>query len=610
MAIVELNKITLYGAVSRKASVIDRLQDLGCVHLVSLAESRDDTSESLSSTDAHQALRYLDSCAKRRRQVRRIKKFNYREVVAETLALANGERDLGDERDELNKAIAELEPWGDFQLPEKGEIGGLRLWFYVLPLLAMEKFAAGAQPDADGDGPAWREASHDHQNAYVVVLSHEEPENVPGKLVKLDPRSLTQLRGRREKVEEQLDELHHRRIGLTRWREQLSEVLDEADDAAARQNAALQTLDRDRVFALQAWAPRDSVDRIRRFTEENGLACTIEPPTEEDEPPTFLENPEWVAGSEALVTFYKTPAYRAWDPSLVTYGSFAIFFAMILADAGYGLVIGLLVAWYWKHMGQSRNGRRFRNVLATIVVCAVGYGVLCGSYFGFEPAPDSFLGRVRILDAASQQVMMPLTMILGVIHLSLAHLVMAWLNAGRAIALGSLGWVAVMIGATAGGVGATANLDQAMAGTLTHVGAGLLIGGLVAVFLFSSERPLLSFSPKNHLLRILDGLQALTGVSGLFGDVLSYLRLFALGLSSAKLAATFNSLAQDAWNNAGFGVIGAIGILLLGHTLNLLLGIMSGVVHGLRLNCIEFFKWSLPNEGYLFSTFAKKGKEI
>ena len=204
---------------------------------------------------------------------------------------------------------------------------------------------------------------------------------------------------------------------------------------------------------------------------------------------------------------------------------------------------------------------------------------------------------------------MPLTIVVGVIHLSLANLALSWVKAGRASALGSLGWVAVMAGATAGGIGLMADVDPRVAEPLTRVGAGLLIGGLAAVFLFSSERPILSLSLKNHLLRLADGFQAITGLSGLFGDVLSYLRLFALGLSSAKLAETFNSLAQDAWDKAGFGVIGAIGILLLGHTLNLLLGIMSGVVHGLRLNCIEFFKWGLPEEGYLFTAFAKKGKE-
>ena len=79
-------------------------------------------------------------------------------------------------------------------------------------------------------------------------------------------------------------------------------------------------------------------------------------------------------------------------------------------------------------------------------------------------------------------------------------------------------------------------------------------------------------------------------------------------MAGAKLSETFNGLGAGAWHKAGFGVIVAIGIVVLGHSLNLALSIMSGVVHGLRLNCIEFYKWGLPEEGYLFQAFAKKAK--
>ena len=74
-------------------------------------------------------------------------------------------------------------------------------------------------------------------------------------------------------------------------------------------------------------------------------------------------------------------------------------------------------------------------------------------------------------------------------------------------------------------------------------------------------------------------------------------------------AETFNGLSREAWDSAGFGVILAIAIALIGHLLNLILSIMSGAIHGLRLNCIEFFKWSLPEDGFMFSAFAKKGKQ-
>jgi V/A-type H+-transporting ATPase subunit I len=111
---------------------------------------------------------------------------------------------------------------------------------------------------------------------------------------------------------------------------------------------------------------------------------------------------------------------------------------------------------------------------------------------------------------------------------------------------------------------------------------------------------------RSALLWLFDALQGLTNVTRIFGDVLSYLRLFALGLASASLALTFNDLArQVAERMPGLGLLFALLILVVGHVLNLLLSVMSGVVHGLRLNFIEFYNWALLGEGYPFRPFKK-----
>jgi V/A-type H+-transporting ATPase subunit I len=100
----------------------------------------------------------------------------------------------------------------------------------------------------------------------------------------------------------------------------------------------------------------------------------------------------------------------------------------------------------------------------------------------------------------------------------------------------------------------------------------------------------------------------LTRVTAAFGDVLSYLRLFALGLASASLAIAFNNMAAGAWEAVPrVGILAAVAILIIGHSLNLLLAVASGFIHGLRLNVIEFFNWGLPEEGPLFRPFKKKG---
>ena len=111
--------------------------------------------------------------------------------------------------------------------------------------------------------------------------------------------------------------------------------------------------------------------------------------------------------------------------------------------------------------------------------------------------------------------------------------------------------------------------------------------------------------------RLLEGLKASTGITTAVGDVLSYLRLFALGLSSASLAITFNGLANETIDAVpGVGLLLGLGILLLGHVLNIVLAVISGVVHGLRLNLIEFYKWGISDEGSPFNAFRKRKETI
>ena len=126
--------------------------------------------------------------------------------------------------------------------------------------------------------------------------------------------------------------------------------------------------------------------------------------------------------------------------------------------------------------------------------------------------------------------------------------------------------------------------------------------GLLGVLLFSETQGSL-------WKRLLKGLSGLTGISSAFSDALSYLRLFALGLASASLAATFNAMSLQVKEALpGIGILFALLIGLLGHTLNFVLAVASGFIHGLRLNFIEFFRWSISEEGPPFKAFARKEK--
>jgi V/A-type H+-transporting ATPase subunit I len=390
-----------------------------------------------------------------------------------------------------------------------------------------------------------------------------------------------------------MEDLQIERWSLTRWISLLIRNLARADDETARTRAREQALDTGEVFAVKGWVPARDIERLVEFARDEGLACTHADPGPEDSPPVLLENAPAVAPGEDLVGFYQLPGYGDWDPSPVVYVSFALFFAMIIADAAYGAILGLIAFLLWKRMGESASGRRGRRMLAFISVACVVYGVMVGSYFGVTPQEGTLLGRLQVLDATDFGSMMPISVGIGVLQLALANLVNAWGRRGRWSALAPVGWALAMLGGFAVYVG------------FAEGGAAALGVGLGLVFLFTSERPIRR--ALDVPMRVVDGVMALTGVSKAFGDILSYLRLFALGLSSASLALTFNQLGTDIMGEGkGIALLLGLMVLVLGHGLNFILGIVSGVVHGLRLNVIELYNWSVFGEGVPFQAFARQ----
>jgi V/A-type H+-transporting ATPase subunit I len=443
---------------------------------------------------------------------------------------------------------------------------------------------------------AWRVAARDHRFSYVVVVAGDQPANMPVAPTPLPSKSISNLRARLLRVESEMEELDYRRIGLTLYTDKLGESLDEADDRAALDRAALVSLDQSQVFAVQGWAPRARSAALAQFASDRKLALTIEAPEPQDTPPTLLDNPPALSGGEGLVTFYKTPGYSTWDPSIVVFLSFAVFFAMIISDAGYGLLLGLILWATWNRISASG----LRGLMVALVVATIFYGMLVGTYFGLTPAPGSWLAAVHVLDAGNQTLMMLIAIGIGVAHIGCANLLAAWQGRSSLAALSSLGWTFMVFG----GFGALLGKSFAAERMFTVGIAALGLGGLMVLFFSSKEA--FSLVPKLLFHRLVDGLKALTELSKGFGDVLSYLRLFALGLASIKLAEVFNGLAAGAFASKGVWVLVGLFVLLIGHTINFAMGIMSGVVHGLRLNVIEFFNWSLHEEGDRFQAFAKR----
>jgi V/A-type H+-transporting ATPase subunit I len=587
MSIIALDKVTLVGHRDNKDEVLAGLQELGCLHLIPLTAEGEAISATGPSKDAREALRFLAAAPEQRRQVTNPRRFDAAEVEKQSLALQKRLFKLRNRRDFISTRIDNLAAWGDFEFPGVEELGGNRFWFYQVPHHEMKVL--------DNSGLRWEKVKRDNRYAYVIVVSREEPVGMPVPRLHTGGVSRPRLLEQLEAVEIALEDADAERVSLTRWCTLFARALDGLEDSSARAQAAAQTAEVQPVYALQAWAPRESMDELREFAARHTLVVQAVTPDPEEVPPTLFDNAEPLTAGEDLVAFYMTPSYWLWDPSSVVFLSFAVFFGMIVADAGYAALLGLIVLVYRKRMAASAAGRRWRVMLSALAGATGIYGILAGSYFGVTPPPDSLPGVLHVLDLGNFTVMMALSVVIGAAHLAYANVMDGMRYRQWQRGLPSYGWALAILGGLAMWGSMQLENGLLMDSGAVAMGIGLL---LVAVYSGYGEPP---------LKRALSGLTALAAVSGAFGDVLSYLRLFALGLASASLAAAFNDMAADVRQAIpGVGMLFGLLILVLGHALNFLLSVASGFIHGLRLNVIEFFKWGVKEEGNPYRPFARK----
>lgn len=586
MSIVPLKKITIYGCLKDKLEILNGLQALGCMHISSM-HLRDnlldkDVNNFLQTLEA---LKHLNNSPNKLKKIKYSASFDPNAVEKQILHNKKQLEELKNEKDEVERKIKELTPWGNFVLPEPKELSGQKFWFYIIPHQEMKKFNLQAY--------LGKIVQKDNRFNYVVVIAENEPENMPGTQVKLPNESLDLLKVRMDQIEFAIEDVQLERVNLTRWLDLFEKNLFKLEDQASLAQASNQTYDHLPVFALQGWVPATDVEKIKDYAKRNDIALKIEEPSGDQLPPTLLQNQESLKGGEDLISFYMTPSYSLWDPSTTVFFSFAIFFAMIFSDAGYAIILGAILAYFWKSLGKTVTGKKFRNVLLALTIFSFIWGILVGSYFGVAPSEQHFLSYFKIFDMSNYAAMMTLSVLVGVIHIVIANIAQAWSKRNSLTAIANIGWATTLIGAATLFLGSKYPM-------LKTIGFTAIAVGLIAVILFTSlEKPLWK--------RLLSGFIGLTRITGMFGDVLSYLRLFALGLASASLAAVFNDLAKQIYHEAsGFKVLLALLILLIGHGINFGLSIMSGFIHGLRLNFIEFFNWGLPDEGTPFKAFSKK----
>ncbi|NKB67542.1 MAG: hypothetical protein GKR89_10805 [Candidatus Latescibacteria bacterium] len=335
------------------------------------------------------------------------------------------------------------------------------------------------------------------------------------------------------------------------------------------------------IAYLQGFSPIESSGLVEEAAREYGWACLIEEPGEGDEVPVLIKRARWAQMVEPVFAFMGTvPGYREYDISIWFLLFFSLFFALLIGDAGYGtifLLVSLLCARKFSAAPRTPFILMYVLSAATIV-----WGALSGTWFGYDqvariPGLNGLvLERLDSFVSANQSFMMLFSFVIGVVHLTIARLIVFRRYFKSLKGLAELGWIAIIwaLFFVAGNLVLRRPLPEI---ALPALGVGILL-----VLLFANPR-------KQVWKGVLQTLSDLPlAVISTFADIVSYLRLFAVGYASVIVASSFNEMAMG----IGFGSVLSGGVaavvLFLGHGINIILGLMAVVVHGMRLNMLEF----------------------
>jgi len=324
---------------------------------------------------------------------------------------------------------------------------------------------------------------------------------------------------------------------------------------------------------VTGYIPVDAAQSLSDLAKKESWGISLTDPSEEDSVPTLIRTKRWITTISPLFKFLDViPGYRELDVSPLVLIFFSIFFAMIIGDAGYGLIFLSLTAFAHKKMGKKMHDLTVFFLFYVLSSCTILWGLLTGTFFGQEWNLKAGL-KPLIPALNNTKVLQTFCFFLGALHLSLAHAWRALLQLPALTAAAEIGWIAVLWAAFF--LAKTLILGD----MFPFFGKWLIIGGVTLVIFFSS--------PQRNILKTIGKGIASVGLSLMnnFTDVVSYIRLFAVGLAGVAIADTVNTLAVSA---GGGNWLISLPILLVGHTLNFVLGPVGVLVHGVRLNVLEF----------------------
>lgn len=519
--------------------------------------------------------------------------------VADAFAWSKSLAGLEARRNTLEHEIEERKPWGEFSAEDMARISalGYKIRYYKV---ARKKFSA----DWASQVPL-QIINESASTIWFVTISDDPAYSFPLDECPTPAASWKDSEAALAETEKEITETGARLAGLKSYEgaleSELSGGLSDLELYLAKEGSGKAVEGHIAVF--EGFAPVENDAALSEAFDKMPVLWYKSDAVQEDNPPINLRNNRFTKMFSVLTDMYGRPEYGGFDPTPFIAVFFLLFFAFCMGDAGYGLV--LILAGLF--MGRVASFKSMAPLVVTLGAGTTVIGLFFHTFFSMEMLdwawiPEgvkncmlpkhftSLFGTPMPEMIANMDGTMILAIIVGVVHLCLAFVVKAvnqTSQKGFLNCLGTWGWTLLIVGGTI--VGAIA-LTGIMSSAVTKW-VIIVLGIVSALGIF-----FLSDLHRNPLANFGMGLwETYNTATGLLGDVLSYLRLYALGLAGAMLGAAFNSLAAMAAGGGSIaGIAGAVLIAIIGHTLNIAMAALGAFVHPLRLNFLEFFK----NSGY------------
>ncbi|MDZ7797923.1 MAG: V-type ATPase 116kDa subunit family protein [Candidatus Marinimicrobia bacterium] len=601
--IEKMSKITLLVDKGRSEETLKALRKLGVLHVKPLQNppSGDMTSLGSELEYAKKALFLLGDTEDSKQTT----KGNAGKIVHRILEAEKKRAKLVQELNDLKSERKWYDAWGRISLDslKKLEKDGLYIKLYQV-----SKTDAGSLKDND------RIFVLSETKAFVriALVTRDTEEKLDYQPVSTPETPYKTVIERSKEINKTLSELHKELTGRKQYaaliREYIARLEKDHEFAKVRNGLGFE----EEIAYLQGFVPVADAPAVAEASEKNGWGFVEERPESSEMPPTKLKNAKWVRIIQPVFDFLGTvPGYREKDVSMYFLIFFTVFVAMIIGDAGYGSLFFLLaLASAIKTKKKGQKIPTFVVLLFVLSVATIFWGAITGTWFGsvaiasvpffkslIIPQITSFPELFPDMDINPQDSIMLICFILAVIQLGLASILNFIELLPKLKAFEHIGWFSLTVGLFPLVLNLVLGMD------MPGFAVPLIAAGFVFIIFFSRQEP-----GKNFFKGILAGVAGafktfLDSISS-FSNIISYIRLFAVGMATVAIASSFNSIAADL--SQGPAIIAAVILLLIGHGLNIIMALLSVVVHGIRLNVLEFsgqlgLEWS----GYKYQPFKE-----